>query len=211
MITLSTEPRRRERPRVHRDPLEDHHLFVALQRGEDAALNRLIARWEQPLFAFAWRYLHHRADAQDLVADTFVRLYQHRDRLRPDTKLSAWLFTTLSNLCHNRHRWHRRHPTVSLDDPDTNPGGEPGLPAPAGSNFGTATLEQDEAQQALHAAVDRLPHDLRVTVLLHYFERMSYREIAEVAGCSERGVETRLYRARQRLRAELESYEVFAP
>jgi RNA polymerase sigma-70 factor (ECF subfamily) len=201
---------------VQRDPHEDHHLFTALQRGDDSALNRLIQRWEQPLFAFAWRYLHHQADAQDLVADTFVRLYQHRERLRPDTKLSAWLFTTLSNLCHNRHRWHRRHPTVSLDDPDSGVSdasdllpshGTPSAAAAAGS----ARLERDEAQAALHAAVDRLPHDLRVTVMLHYFDRLSYREIGEITGCSERGVETRLYRARQRLRAELESFELFAP
>jgi RNA polymerase sigma-70 factor (ECF subfamily) len=192
---------------VHRDPNEDHQLFVALQRGEDAALNRLIARWEQPLFAFAWRYLHHQADAQDLVADTFVRLYQHRERLREDTKLSAWLFTTLSNLCHNRHRWHRRHPTVSLDDPD----GGGGDIVPPTMSPGSAHMEQDEAQAALHAAVNRLPHDLRVTVLLHYFDHLSYREIGEITGCSERGVETRLYRARQRLRAELESCEVFTP
>lgn len=207
MIALSTEPRRRERPRVPRDPTEDHELFAALQRGEDAALNRLITRWEQPLFAFAWRYLRNQAEAQDLVADAFVRLYQHRERMRPDTKLSSWLFTTLSNLCHNRHRWHRRHPTVSLNDPDSATGGtEPVAAGPAGA----ARLEEDEAQAALHAAVDRLPHDLRVTVLLHYFERLSYREIGEVTGCSERGVETRLYRARQRLRAELGSLQLFA-
>ncbi len=195
---------------MHRDPTEDHELFAALQRGEDAALNRLVARWEQPLFAFAWRYLHHQADAQDLVADTFVRLYQHRERLRPDTRLSAWLFTTLANLCHNRHRWHRRHPTLSFDDPDSGIGdGE--APSAAPLVPGSAGMERDEAQAALHAAMDRLPHDLRVTVLLHYFEHLSYREISQVTGCSERGVETRLYRARQRLRAELESFEVFAP
>lgn len=207
MIAISTEPRRRERPRVPRDPTEDHEMFAALQRGEDSALNRLISRWEQPLFAFAWRYLHNHAEAQDLVADTFVRLYQHRERLREDTKLSAWLFTTLSNLCHNRHRWHRRHPTVSLEDPDTNAGSHEPVAAGVG---GAARLEHDEAQAALHAAVDRLPHDLRVTVLLHYFERLSYREIGDVTGCSERGVETRLYRARQRLRAELEPLQLFA-
>lgn len=195
---------------MHRDPTEDHELFTALRRGEDAALNRLIARWEQPLFAFAWRYLHHRADAQDVVADTFVRLYQHRERLRADTKLSAWLFTTLANLCHNRHRWQRRHPTLSLDDPESGAAGTVEL-ATRTAAIGSTRLERDEALTALQAAVDRLPHDLRVTVLLHYFERLPYRAIAEITGCSERGVETRLYRARQRLRAELESCAAFAP
>lgn len=210
VIAPSIEPRRRERPSVHRDPSEDQHLFTALQRGEDLALNRLIARWEQPLFAFAWRYLHHQVDAQELVADTFVRLYQHRDRLRPDTKLSAWLFTTLSNLCHNRHRWHRRHPTVSLDDPESGAADGGAFPPQVAATAATR-LEHDEAQAALHAAIARLPHDLRVTVLLHYFDRLSYREIGDITGCSERGVETRLYRARQRLRAELETQQAFVP
>jgi RNA polymerase sigma-70 factor (ECF subfamily) len=192
-----------------RDPNDDHELFAALQRGDDTALNRLIARWEQPLFAFAWRYLHHQVDAQDLVAETFVRLYQHRERLRADTKLSAWLFTTLANLCHNRHRWHRRHPTVSLDDPDTS-AGDSGDLMPQVPATGSVRLEQEEMQAALHAAMDRLPHDLRVTVLLHYFDRLSYREIGEITGCSERGVETRLYRARQWLRTELQSSQAFS-
>jgi RNA polymerase sigma-70 factor (ECF subfamily) len=66
-----------------------------------------------------------------------------------------------------------------------------------------ATLEQKETLDALAAAIDRLPHDLKVTLLLHHYERLSYQDIGEVTGCSERGVETRLYRARQRLRGDL--------
>jgi RNA polymerase sigma-70 factor, ECF subfamily len=196
---------------VQRDPALDQEVFSALQRGEDAALNRLIARWENPLFAFAWRYLRNQAEAQDVVADTFVRLYQQRERLRPDTRLSAWLFTTLSNLCHNRHRWHRRHPTVSIDDPESGATEQCDFAADDGAGVGAGRLERDEDRSALHAAVRRLPHDLRVTVMLHYFEHLSYREIGEITGCSERGVETRLYRARQRLRAELESVLVQVP
>ena len=54
--------------------------------------------------------------------------------------------------------------------------------------------------------MDDLPHDLKVTVLLHHYEHLSYREIAAIIHCSERGVETRLYRARQHLREELAVY-----
>jgi RNA polymerase sigma-70 factor (ECF subfamily) len=194
---------------VKRDLANDRALFVALQRGEDTALDRLIARWRQPLFAFAWRYVHNQADAQDLVAETFVRLYQQRARLRDDTKLSAWLFTTLSNLCHNQHRWRRRHPTVSFDAPDTISGG---MAEVAGdSPLPTNQLEHDEQIAQLMVAVNKLPHDLKVTLLLHYFERLSYKEIAEVVGCSERGVETRLYRARNRLKVDLGSFLEIAP
>jgi RNA polymerase sigma-70 factor (ECF subfamily) len=189
---------------VSTDPTADRASLLALQQGEAAALNRLIARWERPLLGFAYRYVQNHADAEDLVAEAFVRLYRQRDRLRPDTKLSAWLFTTLANLCHNHHRWKRRHPAVALDAPAA-----PGESRPAGSEIASpqpapdAALAQDEALAAVRAAIARLPHDLKTTVLLHHYDRLSYREIAEISGCSERGVETRLYRARQQLRQML--------
>ena len=188
------------------DPANDRALFQELQQGDDSALDRLIARWERPLFAYAWRYVRHTADAQDLVAETFVKLYQRHDQLRPDTNLSAWLFTTLTNLCHNRHRWHRRHPTVSLDAPveGSATGATIHDALPSEAAHPGDYLERNESLAALASAIDRLPHELKTTLLLHHYEQLSYREIGEITGCSERGVETRLYRARQRLRDELE-------
>lgn len=193
------------------DPTTDQANLLALQRGEAAALNRLIARWQRPLHSFAYRYCQNRTDAEDLVAQTFVRLYQQRDRFRPDTTLSAWLFTTLTNLCHNHHRWKRRHPTVALDgrppEAEGGPGASTGPSAqePASDQpLPGQILEQDEILVAVQAAIARLPHDLKVTLLLHHYDHLSYREIGAITGCSERGVETRLYRARQRLREMLE-------
>jgi RNA polymerase sigma-70 factor (ECF subfamily) len=55
-------------------------------------------------------------------------------------------------------------------------------------------------------AIDSLPHDLKVTVLLHHYEHLPYREVAAIVGCSERGVETRLYRARRLLREHLAEF-----
>lgn len=187
------------------DPATDLACLLALQQGEAAALNRLIDRWQRPLHSFAYRYCQNRADAEDLVAQTFVRLYQQHQRLRPDTKLSAWLFTTLTNFCHNHHRWKRRHPTIALDAPSGGqhgeypPGSGPG-DLPSEQPTPDQSLEQDESVAAVRAAINRLPHDLKVTLLLHHYDRLSYREIGQITGCSERGVETRLYRARQQLR-----------
>lgn len=188
------------------DPAADRADLLALQQGDEPALERLVARWERPLSAFAWRYLRNTTDARELALETFVRLHEKRGTLRPDTNLRAWLFTTLANLCHNRHRWWRRHPATSLD---AGAGGAlvafaDEAPAP------DASLEQNEALAALDAAIAGLPHDLRTTLLLHHFERLSYREIAGIVGCSERGVETRLYRARQALRVALRAGEPFA-
>jgi len=175
---------------VNADPANDRNDFPLLQQGDESALTRLITRWEQPLFAFAWRYLRNDADAREVVIEVFVRLHQQRARLCADTNLSAWLFTALTNLCHNQHRWRRRHPTENLD----------GAVAVGDAHVPAADLEHDESLAALGAAIERLPGDLKTAVLLHHYEGWSYREIADLAHCSERGVETRLYRARQLLR-----------
>jgi len=189
---------------VKADPAIDQADLLRLRQGEERALDRIMARWERPLFGFAWRYLQNSADAGDLVAETFVRLYQQRLRLRDATNLPAWLFTTLGNLCHNHHRWRRRHATLSLDQPvgeETTAAESDRLPA-AGLAPDDA-LEHTEALGALAVAIGHLPHELRVTLLLHYYERLTHREVGAITGCSERGVETRLYRARQQLREEL--------
>jgi len=195
---------------VSTDPAIDRASLAALQHGDTTALNRLIARWQRPLISYAYRYLQNSADAHDLVANVFVRLYQQRTRLREDTNLSAWLFTTLTNLCHNHYRWRRRHPTVPLDPAASDDTGATWAPAAgeiaADQPGPAAVLAQDEALDAVRAAIDVLPHDLKVTVLLHHYENRSYREIAEITRCSERGVETRLYRARQQLRQALAGF-----
>lgn len=184
------------------DRARDLDLLHALQRGDDSALNHLIGRWESRLFSFAWRYTRNATDAQDLVAETFVRLYHQSGRLHAETNVSAWLYTTLTNLCHNQHRWRHRHPTISFDA--TTADGAPVVAIPASDDTpAPEVMERTESAQLVAAAIDRLAPDLRLAVMLHYFEKLSYREIAEVAGCSERGVETRLYRARQHLRDAL--------
>ncbi len=178
------------------DPATDQQALAALRQGDDSALRGLISRWEKPLMRFAYRYVQNEVDANDLVAEAFVRFYQQRLRLRADTKPGAWLYTTLTNLCLNHNRWKRRHPAVSMDA-EFPPSG---MPSAGGGANPALTLEQDETVAAVRQAIARLPHELRTAFLLHHYERLSYQEIAEIAACSERGVESRLYRARQRLR-----------
>lgn len=191
-----------DRRPVNAAPAPDTDRLAALQAGDEAAFESLLRQMQAPLFTFAWRYLHNSADAEEVVIEAFVRLDQARQRLRPDTRLNAWLFTTLANLCHNRHRWRTRHPEMSLEIPATAERAEHA----ASSATSEHALEHDEILTALHAAVDSLPHDQRTVVLLHHYEHLSYREIGAIVGCSERGVETRLYRARQTLRTQLAGF-----
>lgn len=170
----------------------DRADLAGLLRDEDAALSRLIARWQEPLFRTSYRYLRNTADARDVTAEAFVALYQHRHRLPLNVNVAAWLFTVAANRCRNQLRWRKRHPEESAGADQFR------LPDTAASP--DDALLSAEAQARFAAAVEQLPHDLKVAVLLHHYEDLAYRDIAQVVGCSERGVETRLYRARLRLR-----------
>lgn len=173
-----------------------------LKLGDDLALNRIMGRWQRPLLSFALRYVHSAADADDLVIETFVRLYQNRRRLRPGTNLSAWLFTTLSRLCLNHLRWQKRHPSVAGAPDHEGSSAESGFPDPSVAHPATP-MEQSEALESLRQAIDRLPHEQKTLLLLHHYEGMPVKDIATVVGCSEKAVENRLYRLRRNLRAEL--------
>ena len=177
--------------------------MAALVGGRDSALNELMERWEGPLRSFAHRYLLNPADTEEVVEETFVRIYHKRADFVPGSNFSAWIFTIAANLCRHRLRWRRRHPSESIDIPDED--GAPGLGStlPAGGADPAVAAEGNERIAALRSAVETLPHDQRTVFLLHSYEDLSYREIATIVGCSERGVETRLYRARQALRDRL--------
>ena len=115
-------------------PDNDRACLLGLLNDDPRALDDVIARWQRPLYNFAYQYLRNHGDAQDLTTETFVRLHQHRVRLRVDTNLSAWLFATLSNLCCSQYRWRQRHPSFSLDaaGSDGEVDGEPLLDQTAG-------------------------------------------------------------------------------
>ncbi len=186
----------------------DIELMAELCAGRDHALSLLIARWERPLLAFTYRYTQNQTDAVEVTQETFVRVYQHRDRFRRDARFSTWLFTIAANLCRNRARWRKRHPTTPLDAPAIDRDGSESHDrtdwiADERAQLPSDKLAKEETVRAVRAAIDELPHDLKTALLLFQYEGMSYQEIAAVVGCSTKAVETRLYRARNRLKKTL--------
>ncbi len=165
-----------------------------LAAGDHSALALLVDRWQRPLLAFTFRYVQDHDAAHELTQETFVRVYQHCDRFKPSHKFSSWIFKIAANLCKNYFRWKSRHPEHSLDSAVEESGcacdglRDDSHPADA--------AERSDTALRVARAVDALPHGMKVAVLLHYYDSLSYRNIAAVIGCSERGVETRLYRAR---------------
>ncbi len=166
-----------------------------LRDGDDLALNEIMDRWQRRVTSFLFRLTGNEAVALDLAQETFVKVYQARTAYRPSGEFSTWLFTIAANLGNQHFRWARRHPTVSLDDTIVIP--------PGGGPNPDCALDGLERANLVRRAVMSLPVDLRQAVVLFEYEDLSHQQIAAICECSPKAIETRLYRARGMLKAQL--------
>jgi RNA polymerase sigma-70 factor (ECF subfamily) len=184
----------------------DHWDMARLVSGDEQALDSLMQRHAKRLFAHLERIVKNRADAAELVQETFIRVFQHRLEYDFQSRFTAWLYVIGSHLAINLLRWRSRRPEcVPLPD---SPEDQPDSPANALVNPAPTPREQaesDEWTDALEEALARLPEQLRVPLLLVSLDSRSQAEVAARLGCTVKAVETRLYHGRKRLRAELES------
>ena len=182
---------------------QDVQDMSRLAAGHDAALNELMERHAEKLFHYLVRSLQNEEDASDLAQETFVKVYQSRMRFDPSQRFSTWLYAIASNLVKDRYRWRSRHPQVSLDAENDVTGDSFRNNLPAHDPTPSDGLQRAERADAVRCAVAALPEELRQPLILAEYEERSHAEIGEILGCSAKAVETRIYRARQQLRASL--------
>jgi RNA polymerase sigma factor (sigma-70 family) len=185
---------------------QDRADMARLAAGHDAALNDLMERHAQPVFRFLCRLLNNEDDANDLAQETFVRVFQSRAKFDATKKFSTWLFTIAANLARNQIRWRTRHPNISLEaESDTTEQSlAEQLPAPTPTP--KETVLTTERITAIRAAVNDLPEELRTAIVLCEWEECSQAEAATILATSPKAIESRLYRARQRLREQLSDW-----
>jgi len=171
-----------------------------LMAGEDPALDRLMDRHAGPIFQFLFRMLGDEDEANDLAQETFLRLYRARASFHLGQRFTTWLYTIAGNLARNHLRWRSRHPNVSLDAEAPATGKALADVLPAGSLNPRQAAESAELHQAVRAAVQELPEDMREAIVLCEWEELSMAEAAAILGTTQKGVENRLYRARKLLR-----------
>lgn len=174
-----------------------------LAEGHEAALNALMERHAEKLFHYLVRCLQDEHDAADLAQETFVKLYQSRARFDTGQKLSTWLYTIAGNLVKDRYRWRSRHPQVSLDAENDAKGESFRDALPQDGPSPTDDAQRQERAEVVRRAVAALPEELRQPLILAEYEERSHAEIGAILNCSAKAVETRIYRARQQLRASL--------
>jgi RNA polymerase sigma-70 factor (ECF subfamily) len=189
-----------------RDP--DIRLMLRVRAGEAGAFEELVERYQHRLVAVMHHLVGNAEEAEDLAQEVFLRVYRARQRYRPRSKFSTWLFTIANNLALNSLRARQRRPVVPLNTHDSGPLG----PRPAEQlvhDRGTGPVQrvqQQELAALIRRALEGLNERQRMAVVLNKFEDMNYAEIAEVMGLTTKAVKSLLSRARMNLRAALSGY-----
>jgi RNA polymerase sigma factor (sigma-70 family) len=196
------------KPTPPETPSEDAELMRRVQAGDETALGMLMERWELPVKAVIARLVLNASEAEELAQETFVRVWQQRGKFRAGAAFRPWVFAIAVNLARNRLRWWRRRPTVELqawsETQDTRDGRQ--RTGGEGVSVGSAALEAAERAAAVRDAIAALPAELREAIVLFEYEQMSHAEIATAVGTTPKAVETRIYRAREKLRAALKRW-----
>ena len=179
--------------------LEDTDLVNRYLHGERFAFQELVGRYQDRLLNFIYRTINDRDRAEDLVQETFVRVYRHVHRFDTTKKFSTWIYTIASNLAKNELRNRSRNPLILFQaikknwEADHRP-----------LEFEDSTYSPDELfrkrdlREKVELAVAELPEHHRVVFVLRELEGKSYDEISEITGVTLGTVKSRLNRARNR-------------
>src|SRR5689334_18190072 len=201
-----TRPTATKRPltttRTSASPLSDEELVALSQAGDFDSFNQLVARWERPIYALAYRTLGREEDARDVVQEAFLRAFRGLKGFKGEAKFSSWLYRITLNLCRDWIRRERRAPIVQV------PEGTDPIDLADTQAAPTESVEELVSRREMSAAVARamaeLPEEQRTAILLKEYHGLTFQEIADTLHCPLSTVKTRLYQGLSVLRRRLE-------
>lgn len=179
---------------VERDELV--RLVNQAQAGDPSALSAIVERYWKKIYAFCYCYLRSQAIAEEVTQETFLKVVEQIKTLKDPTSFVAWLYRIARNLCHDE--WTHRKRNESLGEevltviPDCGESSE---------DFMDKKMERERVAQA----ISRLSEDHRDVLVLVHYERLSYEEAAEILDIEVGTLKSRLFRALQKLREQLDS------
>jgi RNA polymerase sigma-70 factor (ECF subfamily) len=179
----------------------DEELVARSARGDAESFNQLIARWERPIYALAYRVIGHEEDARDVCQETFLRAFRGIGAFKGQAKFSSWLYRIALNLCRDWIRRERRTPVVQVPEGvDLTE-----LVAEAGPAESVEDLvSRRDMSRAVARAMMSLSDEQRTAIVLKEYQGLTFQEIADMLGCPLSTVKTRLYQGLSSLRRQLE-------
>jgi len=169
----------------------DEEIMLAVGRGDLDAFEQIVLRHQAEVWRVAYRFVGDAAEAEDLAQEAFLRILDAAGRYKPTATLRTYLYRVLTRLCLDHLRKKRPTPIDPL--PQT----ADRLASPP------RQVDLQERDDLIHTAMDALPADYRMAVVLRYFEGLSGTEMAVAMGRSEKAVERILSRARSAMEPQL--------
>lgn len=179
----------------------DEHLMLKVKKGDVRAFEILVEKYQKPMYNFALRMLGSQDDAQDITQEIFIRVYKAASTYEVKAKFSTWIYKIARNLCLNYIRDKKSKSLLSLEDCQ----GEFEIPEKHVDANPLKKLEIKDMSKRVAKAVQKLPENLKMTVILCKYHDVPYDEAAEILGCSVNALKIRIHRARKLLAQYLKS------
>ena len=185
----------------------DAEVMLRVKAGDESAFDYLVQKYRRPLVSFMYRMARNTAAAEDLAQEVFLRVYRSRQTYEASAKFTTWLYRIATNLAvnHARDTRHERPEVmVSLDEPDEETGTT--LDVPDAAVTAEESLVRRERLLAIRAKVEALPERQKLAVIMHKYQQMDYKQIADVLKLSESATKSLLFRAYETLREQLKQF-----
>jgi len=174
----------------------DQLLVARVQRGDKAAFDVLVRKYQHKIVKLIGRYVRDHAEALDIAQETFIKAYRALPRFRGDSAFYTWLYRIAINTAKNHLVAETRRPIdqqVDLQDPEQYDmqARLRDVDTPEG------LLLTEEIRHTVEAAIEKLPEELRTAIVLREMEGLSYEEIAQAMDCPVGTVRSRIFRARE--------------
>ena len=181
----------------------DQQLVERVQRGDKAAFDLLVVKYQRKIFRLLSRLIRDPAEIEDVAQEAFVKAYRALPNFRGDSAFYTWLYRIAINTAKNYLvSQGRRAPTstqADIEDAETFDDGD----HLRDLNTPDSMLVTKQVGEAVNRAIDQLPEDLRTAIVLRELEGLSYEEIAESMQCPIGTVRSRIFRAREAIALEL--------
>ena len=179
------------------DDKTDEQLIEEFQNGEISSYNQLIYRYKDRLFNYIYQFVHDIDLAEDLLQDTFLKLYTHKNSYKEVAKFSTWLYTIAANLARTELRKIKRRKTFSVSEL-SNDDREYIISSDASDQSEDYLTENFEKK--IQNALVQLPDDFKTIIILRDIQELSYDEISNITKLALGTVKSRINRARLKLR-----------
>lgn len=181
----------------------DADLVARVQRGEKRAFDLLVLKYQRRIMRLLARLLRSPADIEDVTQEAFIKAYRALPQFRGESAFYTWLYRIAINTARNWHVSQSRRPQTV--DGFVNEDGETFEQIDNLTDINTpdAVLASKQVAATINAAIDELPDELRVAILLREIEGMSYEDIAQSMGCPIGTVRSRIFRARDAIATKL--------